>query len=240
MSGDVSSGEVCKGLGVTLTKLEEWRGKGLPCRKVKGKFRYDPFQVREWLLASGHAVVDEVNTDEEDDDTSAVYKTRKEVATIFGVNTRTVAGWLEDPSFPGRAGDSRARGGNFPARAIARWLRATGKQASIPPELAEDISQPASSTAKDRILNLRGDKAELELRRMQGELIPLSDVVSFLERVQSYAKTVLTELPYRIAARLPSETEDRLRTIVHTETERTIDEVLDELSRKIDEDPDAE
>jgi phage terminase Nu1 subunit (DNA packaging protein) len=241
---DFTTAQVCEALGVKPALVKQWRDQGMPAVRIKNSYHYDPFAVEKWLIDQGIAT--RVEDEEElDDDTSPIFKSRSEIAEVFGVSTRSVAAWLEDPSFPGRVGErATSRGGYFPARAIARWLRANGKRAVIPPGLVDDEPQPeatgASINPRDRLARIRGDKAELELNRLQGQLISAEEVKAYCQRCWAYAQSTLNELPHVALAELPHDLDERAKRVVFKVSQRVVKNKLLTISDLLTNDPDAE
>lgn len=232
---------MCEELRCRPSHLKAWREKGMPfVREGKG-YRYDPHAVANWLLESGIATTDD---EELDDDTGPVYRKRAEVAAVFGVHSRAVSSWLEEPSFPGRAGErSTARGGYFPARAIARWLRNNNKKAIIPAGLLEEDPPATLSTSinpRDRLANVRADKAEHELRRLQGALVSADEVKAYFQRTCNYANTALNEFPHRVLAALPHDVDERVKRVVFTIAQQEVKDTLLIMADLLERDPDDE
>lgn len=221
--------DVCRKLGIKAGTLTGWRKEGLPCRKEKGQFLFQAEEIAAWLLARGKAAPKEGPAPPQT--IWPVHIKRAECARYFGVNTRTLSAWLEDPSFPGRSGGqgSHARG-YFPSKEIAIWLKANKKKARIPDDLAADISggqpEPATvtPTARDRLVDVKTEQAMLELKKMQGRMIDAEEAAAFYQRTNSYAVTVLRQLPSRVLAALPSSIDEKTRTNIYATCQKVVND----------------
>lgn len=112
----INSTELRKLLGVSASQLRTLIGRGLPWQPHHSDARrkqFDPRAVKQWLIE--HEFV-------EPDAHEPILGTRVEASKYFGVAVRTVAEWLNDPTFPGRAGRPGRRDGYFPVWQIEAWL----------------------------------------------------------------------------------------------------------------------
>lgn len=256
MSDDLwTSADICEALQVHRQKLTVWRKEAdpddpFPCTKIKGVYQHDPVEVKEWLLRNGKVIRD---GDPEPDppDEGPIFRTRKDVANFFNVNTRTVGAWIEDPSFPGKAGGPNQRNAHYSAKAIARWLKNTGKTTPIPPGLlAEKTSGiddeervPArylDGDPKSEWTRHRAEKTKIEVDKLRGELIAADEAVSFFRRVNGYAVTMLKGLPSRIQAALPSDTSEPVRNSVDRAAREVVTECQELMVELIEGDKDEQ
>jgi phage terminase Nu1 subunit (DNA packaging protein) len=248
LSGEpLTSKEVCRKLGIKYSTLVGWRKEGLPCARDKGQHLFQAEEIAAWLLARGKAQPKESPQPTSPPSTIwPVHTKRAECAQYFGVNTRTLSSWLEDPSFPGRSGGrgSSARG-YFPAREIAIWLRSNRKKARIPEDLATELggSQPESATAvtptaRDRLVDVKTEQAMLELKKMQGRMIDAEEAAAFYQRTNSYAVTVLRQLPSRVLAALPSTIEEKTRTSIYETCQKVVSDCRSMIAELIEGDKD--
>ena len=251
---ELQSSELCAALNISPRDLKNLREGAdeddpFPYRKFKNRLLYTPTEVAEWLIRNGKAVKDDTVRE----DVGPVFTTRKEVAHYFGVGTRTVAMWIEDPSFPAKSGGKgHANKGHFPAAAIARWLRSTGKYTDIPAELLAHIEEPQgdvggkpatqllNAAPKDRLTELRADKAELELHRLQGQMIDAEEALRFYQRTNSYAVTTLKAMPSRLQANLPSDTDESVRIAVDKAARAVVKECMECVAELIEGDKDED
>ena len=187
---EISSKELADALGVSRAKIQKWRNEGMPCRKnERGHLVFDEHAVERWLIQNGHA---------EEPDT--ILRTRAEVAEYFGVNVRTVAGWIAMADFPGRSGDKFERNGEFPVRAIDEWL---SKRELGPYRSGESDD--------DSIRELRLVKialAKLELERKSGELVDREEVARFIGQQHAIAKQILGGIVSQVMSSLPGDLDD--------------------------------
>lgn len=215
----------------------------MPCVKNAGQYQYDPSEVAKWLIETGKAVKPE---EKKPDSDGPVFTKIREVANFFGVHSRSVKSWLEDPSFPGKSGkpgaDDDAKG-HFPAVAIAIWLRKSGKKAkvNIPASLVLPESTPTATTPtpRDRLVDVKTEQAMLELKRMQGRMIDAEEALAFYRRTNSYAVTVLKSLPSRIITSLPASVDERARNAIYEVALKVVNECRRMIAELVEGDQDA-
>lgn len=132
-----------------------------------------------------------------------VAKTRDEAARMLGVDTRTIALWLTDPTFPGKSGAKNARNGHFPIDDIKRWRG----------EPRGGNKSDAVAALKIRKLAVETARREVELEQRLGRLISIDDVESTLATALSTARSLIEEIPDVIASAIP-QTRPKLRRMV--------------------------
>jgi phage terminase Nu1 subunit (DNA packaging protein) len=188
-----------------LTKLIR---DGLP-HQVDGRTKvFDSQAVAQWLVKTGRAVV------EGQEDASKIARTRRECADHFGVHLRTVADWLEDPTFPGKSGTRGLRDGYFPLEEIADWqakrdaLRAGGPQTDGC-ELRDQLL-----AVRIRRENVRTERDELSLEEEQGRLTTIDAMMELVTRQINIAKTLLEALPDEAAKSMPETIDASVRAAV--------------------------
>lgn len=240
MQREIKTGELCKSLGIRPEVVKRWREEGLPFRRNKNCYLFDPQQVSAWLIETGKAQ----RAESLPKDIGPTFTTRKEVAKFFDVAVRTVAAWLEDPSFPGESGNiAHGKKGNFPAKAIANWLRNTGKQAKIPKELLTadepEAEQELRATHHERLVGARAARAELELSRLQGGMIDAELVFRENQRQHSYVVTMLRSLPAKLLGNLRS-SDEQIRKIVYETAMQTVNDCCETIAELLDGDKDEQ
>ena len=191
--------------------MSAWVRVGLPRNRDK---TFAPARVRAWLLKKGKAEPEE-RSDE------LILHTRQEVASYFGVNLRTVAQWLTEEGFPGRAGDPANHGqdGHFPVSTIAAWLRA-------------NKSAGDGNPLRNRLLEIQVEDAEFEHRKKRERWVEVDEVVRRVQQGVNAAVAVLEQLADRQLSRLPSDPKRKikagdLRKIVRATATEAVDEVRD-------------
>jgi hypothetical protein len=180
-------------LGKTKAQLTALVRQGLPVEGRGRQRRFDPVKVRDWLVAKGLAVVEPTAKA-----APRIARTRQEAANAIGVNIRTFATWLSDPTFPGKAGGPGRQDGFFPIEEIAEWWM--GKQG-----LPTSPVPAGPESQRERGIRIRNEQEELELKRMKGELADVVDVERLMRRQIAIAKTVLRPLPEQLLLELPAE-----------------------------------
>lgn len=184
-------------LGISQPALTKLVHDGLP-HALEGRTKvFDERAVARWLLETGRATV------EGQEEAGKIARTRRECADHFGVHVRTVAEWLEDPTFPGRSGTRGMRDGEFPLAEIADWMAKRDALRNGGPQndgselrdqlLATRIERETVRTARDR----------LSLEEEQGRLTTIDAMVELVTRQIHIAKTLLEALPDEAAKCLP-------------------------------------
>lgn len=256
MSDDkLTISKICAALNVKPTVLRGWVDNApeddpFPREKVRSTWYYDPKAVADWLIRTGKAApVQSIET-------GPVFTKVREVAAYFKVNPRTVMGWLEDPSFPGKTGQRGPNsGGHFSAVAVAKWIRNTGKTTEIPEGLLDGVDESelemtekakartgpkhtVSAAPRDRLTELRADKAEIELHKLQGQMIDAQEAIRHYQRSHSYTVTTLRSLPSRVQAGLPSHVDERTRQAIDKVCKEVVDSCREMIAELIEGDTD--
>ncbi len=201
-------------LGVSQRELSKWIKAGLPHEAVGRGRRFDPHEVAAWLLATGRAAPVGQAAD-------PIALTRADAAEALGVSSRTIAEWLKDPSFPGRAGTPGRRDGFFPLASIETWRRENKEGDASAPRPADELAA------------VRAQKERLLFAQMQGQLIELAEVENFLSRQIATARTILDALPDQLVNLLPEETDDDTRAKVTKAIERRLAEAYRAIAETI-------
>ncbi len=145
-------------------------------------------------------------------DMSGIVKGKKALALHFGKSERQMRRWVKDPTFP------KLSGGRFDLLQVQAWLdlrdgkpRAATRAADPrQPELPTGKEQHPPARGKEaeetRLKKVSADIKELELRKLQGELIALVEVEALLApRAMAYRQGIVglrRTAPPMIAARL--------------------------------------
>jgi hypothetical protein len=207
----LTAGELRKRFGFSADKLDRLIKQGLPVKGKGAKRQFDARKVAAWLKA-------QPKTERRKDGETAKTKppapqrsspeqspaitaaTIAEAAGHLKVAPRTLAGWLTDPSFPGKAGSPGKADGYFPIAEIQRWHLATfGVTARGGGEGDE-----AAAAAKRLKAQIDCDRAQIELERQLGTLLDATEQERFLRRMIATAKAVLRRGLSRRAGRGPS------------------------------------
>lgn len=203
----MTGSELCDRLGVDAAQLAKWIDAGIPHQTIDGQIEFNPDQAVAWLIEQGIATRDDPAAPE------TIMRTIPEVANYFGVSTVAVQRWLNDPDFPGQAGERGRQNGRFPIEAIAEW------------KAARDGTREANqvgSTARERKWNADAEIRELELAKLRGELIEVEAVEREIERAIHNAKSVLNDLPDEILDDLPAKVRERMGAKLRAKIERRI------------------
>lgn len=176
-------------LGITQPALTRLIHEGLPY-VAKGRTKmFDARAVTKWLLDTGRATL------EGQPDPAKIARTRRECADYFGVSTRCVSKWLEDPTFPGRSGTRGMRDGHFPLPAIIDWMQ------------ARDATGPRSELLKARIrrMDVQNAIAQHKLAERKSSLAPRDELVQAVRALMRQAVPILDQLMCDLLADAPAD-----------------------------------
>lgn len=216
-----------KKLDISKPRLDRWLAEGLPHAGEGKKRQFDPTKVAEWMLASG-------KTKRPAGAPSQVATTRSEAAQLLNVSTRTLAEWLRDPTFPGKAGGPGRQDGYFPITEIEVWrngkLGGDGRSGGDAGELAE---------LRVRKLKIEIDQKQVEFERECGSILDAEELARFQERHINTAKTLLEQLPDKVETLLPAALTPKLKARIRKVIEETVSETCNEIAQMMDGDEDA-
>ena len=197
--------ELADELGCNVSDVEAWIAIGLPYDDDGRIQKFDPEIVFEWLVENDVAV-DEPEPDQ--DPADLVGKTRSECAQFFDVDVSTVARWLVDPSFPGKAGDAGEQNGDFPFEKIAAWLDLKKKSRVNKNQHTGNDPTPSSREEYHRI---QTERARFKFELERGQLLSAHEVKTEQLRINALAKQTLNPLPDMLVAILPADMPDEIK-----------------------------
>lgn len=213
--------ELCAKLGIDARRLGQFVKDGLPCAGRGRKRTFVPAAVAAWLQTTGRAQPAPVP--------SQVVTTRGEAALLLDVNLRTLATWLNDPSFPGKAGSPGRQDGYFPISEIRAWRSAMhGGDHRSDAAATEQIA-----AARLRRLQLEAERDHFELERDIGSILDFEATARLQERAIAIAQTQLDQIVERAIARLPAKTPRRIRRIVRQAIQQGVTSACDALAEAI-------
>lgn len=195
-------------LGITARSLSALVRDGLPHVVERRKKLFDAEAVIQWLLDTGRAEI------EPDPPRPRIARTRRECADHFGVHLRTVADWLEDPTFPGRPGNRGQRDGFFPLEEIAEWIAARDAVRQGGPRV--DVADRREELLAVRIQreSVRTERDRLFLEEHAGRLTSIEAMAELVTRQIHTCKTLLESLPDRAARDLPPDLPAETRSAI--------------------------
>ncbi len=213
----LSTKQLREALQVDAKTIDKWCRAGMPFEKKKNRRAFDPEMVEAWLVDEGLAATpasDEI-----------ILTTRNEVANYFQVSVRTVATWLNDPSFPGKSGDTTGAGGRFPVTAIESW-RLQKTQGTVRSEFDDQIKQ-------EQLLKL-----QLHNKASAGQLVDAEEVRRRNIRTHALARRILDAIPDEIKTILPPDTPDIVSAEIRNLAQGKVNEACATLATLI-ENPEA-
>lgn len=230
----LTANQLCEQLGITTERLKRWVNEGLPyITNGRGKPRtFDGEAVAVWLVSNGKAKP--AAPEKPAEMPSQVCTTRHAAAQALGVNARTLANWLTDPTFPGKAGSPGRQDGYFPLVEIEAWRQ-------------ERFGVESKNGEGGELTALRARKLQLEIDQMHvsfekecGTILDAHDVAAWLERHISTAKTILDSMPDKIEAKLPQGITPKIRAKIRAAIEQTIAEACESIAAASMEEDEAE
>lgn len=150
---------------------------------------------------------------------------RDELALIVGRSLRTIGTWL-GRGMPGKDG-------NYDVGACVAWAFLEGL---LKFERTTDV--PEDESPHDRLERLKGDEKEIDVARLQQQIIDVEPVRRMVTRLILEAKALLDQLADRIPAELPQEISAETRQRVREIVQATLDDcysVLSQMDRLTDE-----
>jgi hypothetical protein len=184
---------------------------GMPSLASKPKRTFDEAAVVEWLRKTG-----KVEAEPEPDQ---IVTTRAELASVLGVNIRTVAEWLNDSDFPGHAGQPGRANGYFPIEKIRTWMASR-------PQYEDESSELNSALKRERLEKLRLENAETA-----GRLIDRAAVEGWVARKAALARQKLATLEPIVMGSIPPDIDPRVKAQLAADVRSIIDQMLTELGR---------
>jgi hypothetical protein len=177
-------------LKIPTAKLRRWeREKGFPRLAGKG-VGYSRAGVVAWLIAEVTAP-DREHIDHARRGTSYIASYVGEVAAFFGVTPATVRFWLTSGA-PGEVGSAKEPG-RFDLGEITRWVR----------DRDGERHKKQVNAETDRVAKLKGDKLDLELRRLNGEVVDRRGAELWLAGYVRRVRDLLERLPAEVAGQTP-------------------------------------
>lgn len=212
----LSNQELRQRLGITQRRLTEWIREGLPFTPAGRKKEFDAAAVAAWLQQTGKArpaAAAAAPTPPQ------VATTRAEASLLLDVNLRTLATWLIDPTFPGKAGSPGRQDGYFPIAEINAW-----REARFGADRRSGGPSDEVSSAKLRKTLIECDREQYEFERELKTILDYEETARLIARQIATAKALLEQMPDKVDSRLPAKFGPKTRRRVR----RAIAEVLDE------------
>lgn len=214
--------ELREQLGISQPALSRLIRDGLPVHRDGRRKMFDADEVARWLVDNGRATRKGAATVQPDD--RYIARTRKECAAHFGVHLRTVADWLEDETFPGRAGTRGRRDGYFPLEEIEQWLMRRDADRANGPEVAN---------TRDELYQLKLERGRYEFEQYKRNLISIEAVKSEVAKLIAIAKKILESMPFNAAAALPADLSPSVRDEIIRRWQAAVREVEQTLSETV-------
>ncbi len=147
-----------------------------------------------------------------------------EVAALYGVHRNTISAWVRrGMPYLEKANRSAGREWAFDSAMVMEWRE---DQAAI--NAIGDVSSLDIDEARRRKLAAEAALAELDLSRVRGDSISISEVGAVWLDIVSASRSRMLSIPQKLAMLVASESDPmKIRSILEAE----IEEALDELSR---------
>lgn len=206
-------------LAISEPQLRDWIREGMPTISRKPR-RFNEAAVHKWLLETGKLEPEPIP--------EQIATTRAELALLLNVNTRTVAEWLNDPDFPGHAGQPGRANGYFPVDKIRAWMAAR-------PQYEDESSELNSALKRERLEKLRLENAETA-----GRLIDREAVGNWVARKAALATQALATLEPVVMGAMPADMDQRVKAQLVSDVRGIIDRMRSELARVYSDDSNDE
>jgi hypothetical protein len=229
----LSAAELQAELAIDGRQLAAWIRDGLP-RTGRGKHaRFDPAAVAAWLTERGLAEPAEPSAPAEQSNAplpdapppAAIATTRAEAALFLGVNLRTLAGWLTDPTFPGKAGSPGRTDGYFPLERINAWRAA---RFGLDHRSTAQTDETDAVKLKKALIEI--DREQYEFEKELATILDFETMARASERGIATAKAQLQQLADMIDARLPAAAGRKTRKAIRRAVLECVEAVCDTLA----------
>lgn len=225
-SPGLTAAELQAELAIDAKQLAAWVREGLP-RTGRGKSaRFDPAAVAAWLTEQGHAEPSAPAGDlPNPQPPAAIATTRAEAALFLGVNLRTLAGWLTDPTFPGKAGSPGRTDGYFPLDQINAWRAA---RFGLDHRSTAQTDETAAVKLKKALIEI--DREQYEFEKELATILDFETIARANERGIATAKAQLEQLADMVDARLPAAAGRKTRKAIRRAVLECVEAVCDTLA----------
>lgn len=204
-------------LGLSKRQWARLLKAGLPFTadaRDKRRKQFDATAVRRWLIDHDFAV---------EDAGEPIFQTKADCANYFRVSERQVGVWLNDPTFPGRAGHPGKRDGYFPAWQITTWR---GAQTLVSGNGADDALTAKAREARARKIIVNSKLEEIKLAEKQRQVADVEAMRRLYVQTHALAKQCFRQVWPRIREllpRMPPEKVTQLQQSVEAECRRAED-----------------
>lgn len=143
---------------------------------------------------------------------------KRELAEIFGVSQQAIAKWHDEGvpiSAKGIRGKNNRKENRYDTAEVYNWLLERYKKSNLSELDIEDT----------RLKRAKANKAELEYRRMTGELLPVDIILQVIQSAVITARNKIMAAKYEIKLRLPEMPLEALEII-----DKTTREAMDDLA----------
>lgn len=227
--------ELATALGVTPQRVVAWRRQGMPGRGKGPNARYCRDAVAEWLVAEGHAAVEEPAPP-----ALRYVSSMDEIAEHFQRHRRTIVNWRNE-GMPVVQHGGGGRAGVYDLDAIEEWVARTGRLAE--PETGSG-SEFREQVEAEKLRKLRRENEVAERK-----LVSRAAVRGLLAERYAAARSYLERLTAQGLAALPADVDPAARARVRSVWLRLVDlslralagesEAAEELLGGLDDDDDA-
>lgn len=168
--------QICQALEQSIEWGRARVQEGMPHRKLGKRLEFSPAEVKEWLIANGHAAREPV-----------IVATMQEVADYFDVSTKTVQNWKAK----GMPHDVR----QFDLGKIDVWRQAL---------IAETVQpQQGRIESENQLAEIKVELARLELDEARKKLVPVEAPKRVIVQIVHAIRTHVEQFPDRLHGMLP-------------------------------------
>ena len=235
----MDSKQLCTKCKINERELAAWVARGLPRTKDKGKWSYNEREVARWIRQQAQTAKQAAaSTPTPAAPAAAIGPTAATVHQCLGmmrergfvISERVFRSRMTEHDFPGKPGTPGLQDGDFPVDAIITWLGG-GKAAAAKTNAIEG--------PRSRLIEARARKEEIELAKLERQIVQRDQAEATLARVMAVLKTACDAIPDLVVASLPDEVKPRARSDVEENLRKAFEVIADVIAEDAEEDPET-
>jgi len=226
----LNTNELCQALSIDVDQVEKWIDQGMPVGgkhpRSKRRRKFVVADVEAWLIEKGYAKHAPAA------DQPIVHTTIGDCAAYHEISPRTLSTYLEDPEFPGSAGQRGKGNSHLPAAPIAEYIarrRAASKVNGSGATRGSD--EPKEMNPYEQV---RHQKALFDFEQAKGLYILRDVAKGELVRAAAIARSTLVGLVPRLLKLLPDDIDPRLKDQFEDDANQVVDEICFDLGNAIE------
>ena len=218
----MDSTQLCTKCKIDKKTLEAWCAQGLPRQKLRGKWVYEEREVARWIRQQARQ--QRAGPEPPDNKTEPTAATVHQCLRMmrekgFVISERIFRSRMTEPDFPGKPGTAGKQDGDFPVDRIIAWL---GGGRSAGDSKTNSIEGPRA-----RLLEARARKEEIELAKLERQIVERDRAEATIARVMAVLKTACDAIPDLVVSSLPEEIKPRARADVEENLRKAFEVIAD-------------